>query len=655
MSAFEIDHSSVIRSIRNDLQDRYRSLFSVLKELIQNADDAEAGRLSIDLREGIEGAGNPLLAGPGLLVVNDGGFTAGNERGIRHHSASSKTEEAGSAGRFGLGQKAVFHLCDAFVVMPARYGDGFAPFVINPFHGIETTRAITGTWEDVAADAARLQAQVDSAAFTGRHLALWLPLRRSDLYPAPGMAFVQQRYDDEAARRRLMDELLERDPDLATILAAARHLDRIDLRWRGTDAMSLVRSGGRLAYLRNAQVGSSSDATGEARTFGGAITLTTRAGPREVRFSGIEVLSTDADLQAVMDDPHWPSTLTIEGETVREKALPHGAGLLVRDASPKSGVALDWGVFLPTGERPAATVDLANATGGPLALHLFLHGYFFVDPGRRAILGLAGDGADADGTQADRVPASWNRTLRDRAVLVHLPDLLLATVGHTVLSSDDLASLVRALAGSSWFAAHRSAIGARSILAEVWNGRRTAWATLGSDASLRPLPAALLGAPADMRALLPDLDTFARERGLTLCAADEDGTARALTAEAPAWRAPELAVLLEMTPPDALRRQRQVDALVQILDRAGSGSVAPEAVGAVLRRKLREAIALDAPRFPPDESMRALVRHVPTGTVVFLPERATHGAVLRALACAPADVLVVRAAWQESGGPCDRT
>jgi hypothetical protein len=84
------------------------------KELIQNADDALASTLALDLCCGQQSAANPLLRGPGLLVVNDGRFTTDHERGIRYLSATSKAEDAGSAGRFGLGQKAVFHISDAF-------------------------------------------------------------------------------------------------------------------------------------------------------------------------------------------------------------------------------------------------------------------------------------------------------------------------------------------------------------------------------------------------------------------------------------------------------------------------------------------------------------------------------------------------------------
>lgn len=76
MPTYVVDARSVVLSIRNNLQDRHKTRFSILKELIQNADDAKAASLLVDLRKGMAGAVNPLLAGPGLLVVNDSRYTS---------------------------------------------------------------------------------------------------------------------------------------------------------------------------------------------------------------------------------------------------------------------------------------------------------------------------------------------------------------------------------------------------------------------------------------------------------------------------------------------------------------------------------------------------------------------------------------------------
>ncbi|TXN82683.1 hypothetical protein [Methylobacterium sp. WL8] len=49
------------------------------------------------------------------------------------------TNETGSAGRFGVDQKAVFNLCEALALTPTAQGEGFAPSIVDPYLEIETT------------------------------------------------------------------------------------------------------------------------------------------------------------------------------------------------------------------------------------------------------------------------------------------------------------------------------------------------------------------------------------------------------------------------------------------------------------------------------------------------------------------------------------
>lgn len=49
---YQSDHGNLIA---NNLQDRYKSGFPILKELIQNADDAKARRLVFGLHPGFKG------------------------------------------------------------------------------------------------------------------------------------------------------------------------------------------------------------------------------------------------------------------------------------------------------------------------------------------------------------------------------------------------------------------------------------------------------------------------------------------------------------------------------------------------------------------------------------------------------------------------
>ena len=75
---------------------------SIIKELLQNADDAGASALDFLLFDsGIEDAVNPLLRGPALVAVNDGAFKERDETNIIAVAGTSKAEDAGAIGRFG--------------------------------------------------------------------------------------------------------------------------------------------------------------------------------------------------------------------------------------------------------------------------------------------------------------------------------------------------------------------------------------------------------------------------------------------------------------------------------------------------------------------------------------------------------------------------
>ena len=132
MSNLETPPRAIFRQIQANLKDRYRSGFPVLKELIQNAEDAKAEAISIITHSGWPEARNPLLCVPGILIVNDGKFRPQDGRGILSFADSAKGDDSAAIGRFGFGQKAVFHLCDAFIAHAFGQEEKFSE-VINPF------------------------------------------------------------------------------------------------------------------------------------------------------------------------------------------------------------------------------------------------------------------------------------------------------------------------------------------------------------------------------------------------------------------------------------------------------------------------------------------------------------------------------------------
>ncbi|XP_022102271.1 sacsin-like [Acanthaster planci] len=102
---------------------------ALLKELVQNADDAKA-RNVIFLFDRTEHPRDQLCSGklaefqgPALCAYNDASFTKEDWKNIQHPEYSSKREDPTKVGRFGLGFISVFHLTDMpWILSQGRIG-----------------------------------------------------------------------------------------------------------------------------------------------------------------------------------------------------------------------------------------------------------------------------------------------------------------------------------------------------------------------------------------------------------------------------------------------------------------------------------------------------------------------------------------------------
>ncbi|XP_060582871.1 sacsin-like isoform X2 [Ruditapes philippinarum] len=113
-----IEQPPLLEQIKRIL-DEYRNDVQIIKELIQNADDANAtemrilyeGRIINPERED-ESEYCRFLRAPALVFYNNKTFTKDDWRGIRSIYTSVKRDDPLKIGRFGLGFKSVFHLTD---------------------------------------------------------------------------------------------------------------------------------------------------------------------------------------------------------------------------------------------------------------------------------------------------------------------------------------------------------------------------------------------------------------------------------------------------------------------------------------------------------------------------------------------------------------
>jgi hypothetical protein len=180
------------------------------------------------------------------------------------------------------------------------------------------------------------------------------------------------------------------------------------------------------------------------------------------RYAGREAHGVSERLKRLKQADDWPQVpvFSAEGEAMQpERAAGHGAVVAVESSDKGArGVSLAWGVFLPVSEAACLLADVS-------ALCIMLHGYFFVDSGRRYVEGFSSDLVGTGTGTTRTVYQQWNETLRDDLVLPLLPGVLHDALQQQMLTSAQLAELTTALRRSLFGRQHRAAIAARDVLA----------------------------------------------------------------------------------------------------------------------------------------------------------------------------------------------
>ena len=117
------------------LLDQYTDGFAVLKELVQNADDAGATevrflydeRANNDAMTHLLDEGMKECQGPALWVYNDAEFTEKDFENIEKLSGATKEHHSEKIGKFGLGFNAVYNLTDVPMFLSTNYFVVFDP------------------------------------------------------------------------------------------------------------------------------------------------------------------------------------------------------------------------------------------------------------------------------------------------------------------------------------------------------------------------------------------------------------------------------------------------------------------------------------------------------------------------------------------------
>ena len=431
-----------------------------MRELVQNADDAGATRLTFAvLDRGYPEAQNGLLHGPALLVANNGAFSPQDREGIHRAIGGTKEEDADKIGTFGIGLKSAFHICEAFAYLGAREG-ALIRGVLNPWAGTGggSHDPVHPDWDGVAQDQDRLR-RVASSLLGDRgdnFLLIWIPLRTARHLDrsSEGTYGLGRRCPTagDVAQWFLRSDgsgvLVAQCGTLGTI-SARRASSADDLLARRTRELSRTE---RSAAGRWVSRLTQDDESGR-RDLRGDI----RGGETRWAVAGVEAFG-HAGLRALRSRPDWPLlTRWVAGRfsAVPRKALTHAAVTVLRPVGEQArlGVRLRWAVFLPLDDDPESRAQsIVECIGSSPAWEILLHGYFWPAQDRRSIPGVTDN---VEESAAD-MRVLWNRGIRDEMLLPLLPDALARAVRGVEESVSR--RLIEAVAESSVVLGHARAV-----------------------------------------------------------------------------------------------------------------------------------------------------------------------------------------------------
>lgn len=374
---------SDISSIR-ELLKIYAPGFAFLKELLQNADDAEAKRLRLAWTPGLDGVNHPLLKAPALVALNDGHFTHGDRDGLMRMGLGNKGANAGKIGKFGLGTKSIFHVAEAFFFLESGQ-DADLRDILNPW-----SPRFHQDWDQVEeADWTRIDSMCrELGVGMPSWFAMWIPLRRrEDLGGVSPIVNGEAAFpgEESGCPAALKAPFRHRNPRIGELLPLLSHLREVEFHIPHVEPLAF-------RINRKKCLIEQPDARMQVQV-------------RSHFKPGAE--------ESWRSQPAWPQVFEFQ-EDGSEVSSPdkaewsHSIVLTTNPSEQSPKLRIYWSVFLPVGNKPYLEVALPL---GSRDISIFLHGFFFLNSSRTEIGGLRA--RFERGNQEDPVGIclNWNHDL----------------------------------------------------------------------------------------------------------------------------------------------------------------------------------------------------------------------------------------------------
>lgn len=446
-TGFSVPPAAIVNQIRTLLKERYKEGFPIIKEIIQNANDGGATRLDIGVTQGLKEVTHPLLREPALVFINNGTFRDSDAQAIGWFGVDFNAGNAAKIGKFGLGQKSIFHFCEAFFYVAHSNelsGNPDRGRFLNPWAD-PTNFALPDSkhpdWlqmrpsdKEIIETYLRENELLNHQEYN-EYFILWLPLRSNSVKER---CILPNYYDYQTIQNHLPCDMGSR---IATLMPMLRSLRTVNY-WLPDDDNKLevafqVHIDNSSKHFIYPKIEETVDDETE-HILHGQITLNDQLmvyGGHEVVLSAkpFNVLLSASSEQfsnfwvALRESEFWPkrSTQDESGEpkSVPDKAIPHcGVIFSRRPIQDKARLTVQWAVFLPLSDENLGSSEFEQiSSNGDWEYTLLLHGYFFLDSGRRSIEALAdiyqGNVSQKAPTNDNQMARLWNTILATEGTL----------------------------------------------------------------------------------------------------------------------------------------------------------------------------------------------------------------------------------------------
>ena len=405
----KMDTEGLIELLRDNLRDRYKDCFSIVQELLQNADDAKAQHVHFAMLKGLD-LQCPLLRGPALLVVNDGPVSCSDVDAIFRVAAGNKRGEKDKIGKFGLGMKSVFHVCEGFFM----FGRGLEcedemPAFCTPWSE-EYHEQWWDSWEKESLRAFQEIGNILDPVVHDwpRWFCVWIPMRDvSQLGSCAPILKVTPNADTYTTLTGLASG--ERASRMLPLLKNIKELSLCG--FDGVTRKYKLQSPYRL-LLATCEMSGEVVAEGDGAT--------------GFEYNGQAVLHTgEKEFTELQSLGCWPESthkeFNREATKIVDKTKPHVAVCIIREKSTLPRLTIVPCVFLPlsgaTGNQYSVNIS------GECSVSVCLHGSMFVDAGRQSV--VIGERLNALPGDETRLAQEWNRRLLEDALFpLVIPQLL---------------------------------------------------------------------------------------------------------------------------------------------------------------------------------------------------------------------------------------